>query len=185
GANINTCKVAVDDVIYKDQDGNWKPKKVTVLGTDGKVLRAGKDYEITKYTRDAAGKKAIEADAKLNAGTPVYVWVEAKGANYTGTVIGTYRIAKQDIGKLSASLDPKAYTGKEVKLSIGDIRWKSGGKVVNDVTFDFIESTYTNNVNKGKATVVVKGTGNYGGTKTITFTIGSKGILWWWRNLFN
>ncbi len=23
------------------------------------------------------------------------------------------------------------------------------------------------------------------GSKTITFTIGTKGILWWWRNLFN
>ena len=54
-----------------------------------------------------------------------------------------------------------------------------------DVTFDFDEDSYKNNVNKGKATVVVKGTGNYSGTKTITFTIGSKGILWWWRDLFN
>ncbi len=72
-----------------------------------------------------------------------------------------------------------------MKLSKGDIKWKSGGKFANDVTFDFDENSYKNNINKGKATVIVKGTGNYGGTKTVTFTIGSKGILWWWRNLFN
>ncbi len=187
GANINTCKVAVDDVIYKDQNGNWKPKKVTVLGTDGKSLKAGKDYDDKniRFTSDEEGEYPIEPDAKLDADTPVYVWVDAKGTNYAGTVMGTYRIMAQDIGKLTASIEPKAYTKSAVKLDKYDITWKLGGKAVNDVTFDFDDSTYTNNVNKGKATVVVKGTGNYGGTKTITFTIGSKGILWWWRNLFN
>ncbi len=186
-ADIDSCTVAVDDVVYKDKNGNWKPKKVTVYGTDGKALKVGKDYDdkTMRYTSDPEGEEEILPNAKLDAGTTVYVWVDAKGTNYTGTVKGTYRIMKQDIGKLSATLDPKAYTGKEVKLSKGDIRWKSGGKITNDVTFDFDENSYKNNVNKGKATVVVKGTGNYGGTKTITFTIGSKGILWWWRNLFN
>ena len=187
-ADINTCTLKIDDVVYKDKNGNWKPKKVTVLGADGKALKAGKDYndKTIRYTSDPEGNDVILPDAKLDANKTVYVWVEAKGTNYNaGTVRGTYRIAKQDIGKLSASLDPKAYTGKEVKLSKGNIRWKSGGKITNDVTFDFDENSYKNNVNKGKATVVVKGTGNYGGTKTITFTIGSKGILWWWRNLFN
>ncbi|MBQ7581574.1 MAG: preprotein translocase subunit TatA, partial [Lachnospiraceae bacterium] len=118
-----------------------------------------------------------------NAGMATFT-VIGKGS-YTGTASGAYRIVAQDISKLTATLDPKAYTGKEVKLTKGDIKRKSGGKFINDVTFDFDEDSYKNNVNKGKATVVVKGTGNYGGTKTITFTIGSKGILWWWRNLFN
>ncbi len=121
---------------------------------------------------------------KVSAGTEIEVTVSGKG-NYTGTATGTYRIVAQDISKLTATLDPKAYTGKAVKLNKGDIKWKSGGKFVNDVTFDFDEDSYKNNVNKGKATVVVRGKGNYGGTKTITFTIGSKGIFWWWRNLFN
>ena len=187
-ADIDSCTVAVDDVVYKDKNGNWKPKKVTVYGTGGKALKAGKDYDdkTIRYTSDPEGNNVILPDEKLDVGTTVYVWVDAKGTNYNaGTVKGTYRIMKQDIGKLTATLDPKAYTGKEVKLVRGDIRWKSGAKAVNDVTFDFDENSYKNNTNKGKATVIVKGTGNYGGTKTITFTIGSKGILWWWRNLFN
>ncbi|MCR5268628.1 MAG: leucine-rich repeat domain-containing protein [Lachnospiraceae bacterium] len=184
-ANINTCKVTVDDVIYKDKNGNWKTKKISVTGTDGKALKKT-DYEITGYKYKGGSKdgQPVGQEDKVGAGTEIEVTVSGKG-NYTGTATGTYRIFAQDISKLTASLDPMAYTGKAVKLGRGDIRWKSGGKPVDDVTFDFDESSYKNNVNKGKATVVVRGTGNYGGTKTITFTIGSKGILWWWRNLFD
>nr|MCR5267804.1 leucine-rich repeat protein [Lachnospiraceae bacterium] len=184
-ANINTCKVVVDDVIYKDKNGNWKPKKVTVYGTDRKALKKT-DYEIQGYKYKGGDKdgQPVGQEDKVGAGTEIEVTVIGKGS-YTGTASGTFRIVAQDISKLTATLDPKAYTGKAVKLNKGDIKWKSGGKFVNDVTFDFDESSYKNNVNKGKATVIVKGTGNYGGTKTITFTIGSKGILWWWRNLFN
>ncbi|MCR5509105.1 MAG: leucine-rich repeat domain-containing protein [Lachnospiraceae bacterium] len=186
-ADISTCDIVVDDVIYKNIKGNWKPKKISVTGPDGKALKAGKDYDdkTIRYTSDVEGMNEILADASLDAGNPVYVWIKAKDTNYTGTVMGIYRIVAQDIGKLTATLDPKAYTGKEVKLNKGDIKWKSGTKTVTGVSFYLVENSYKNNVNKGKATVVVKGTGNYGGTKTITFTIGSKGIKWWWRNLFN
>ncbi len=186
-ANLNECQVTANAVVYTEKKGNWKTKKITILDADGKALKAGKDYDdkTIRYTHDAEGTDEIGAEEILNAKDVVYVTVQSKGSTYTGSVTGSYTIAAQDIGKLTASLDPKAYTGKVIKLSRGDIKWKLGGKAVNSVTFDFIESTYTNNVNKGKATVVVRGTGNYGGTKTITFTIGSKGILWWWRNLFN
>ena len=34
--------------------------------------------------------------------------------------------------------------------------------------------SYSNNINKGTATAVIKGTGNYSGTKTIKFKIGQK-----------
>ncbi|MCR5589958.1 MAG: leucine-rich repeat domain-containing protein [Lachnospiraceae bacterium] len=186
-ANLNNCQVVANAVVYKEKEGNWKTKKITVLGPDGKALKAGKDYDDKniRYTKDEAGLNVIGDKETLGAGDTVYLTVQSKESTYTGSVTGSYTIAAQDIGKLTASLDPKTYTGKAVKLSQSDISWKSGGKAVNDVTFDFIESSYTNNVNKGKATVLVRGTGNYGGTKTITFTIGAKGILWWWRNLFN
>lgn len=186
-ANLNECQVTANAVVYTEKKGNWKTKKITILGVDGKALKAGKDYDdkTIRYTHDAGGTDEIGAEEILNAKDVVYVTVQSKGTTYTGSVMGNYTIAAQDIGKFTASLDPKAYTGKVIKLSRGDIKWKLGGKVVNDVTFDFDDSTYTNNVNKGKAAVVVRGTGNYGGRKTLTFTIGSKGILWWWRNLFN
>ncbi|MCR5222870.1 MAG: hypothetical protein K6D90_08405 [Lachnospiraceae bacterium] len=129
-----------DDVVYSNKNGNWKTKKVTVLGPDGKALKAGTDYDKSiHYTSDPEGETEIDPTAKLDAGTTVYVWADAKGTNYSGTAMGSYRIVARDIGKLTATPDIKLYTGKAVKLSKGDIRWKSG----------------------------------------------TKGILWWWRNLFN
>ena len=50
---------------------------------------------------------------------------------------------------------------------------------------DYEIVSYTANRNKGTAEVALRGRGDYGGTKTVSFTIGTKGILWWWRNLFN
>lgn len=71
---------------------------------------------------------------------------------------------------------------------VSDLNSKGGESVTIDMLRDFeiIESTYKNNINKGKATVIVHGTGDdWGGFKTLTFTIGSKGIVWWIRNLLN
>ena len=39
--------------------------------------------------------------------------------------------------------------------------------------------TYENHTKKGKAKVTLRGIGNYGGEKTITYTIGAKKLLWW------
>ena len=47
------------------------------------------------------------------------------------------------------------------------------------------KSTYQKNVDKGTASVTVRGTGVYGGTKKVTFTIGTKKISWWQRLLNN
>ncbi|MBO4835720.1 MAG: hypothetical protein J5483_06375 [Lachnospiraceae bacterium] len=72
-----------------------------------------------------------------------------------------------------------------IKLEPEDIVWKLGGKLIDAVDFTIDESSYKNNVAKGSASVVVYGNGIYGGSKTVTFKIGTQGILWWWGNLFN
>ena len=154
------------------------------MDTDGKKLSAGTDYEKTvAYTYKESGKTVADNDV-VPERTTIVVTVTGKG-KYTGTVTGEYRVVAKDIGKVTASVEPKTYTGRSVTLSDGDITFKSGKTVLKDVTYIIDESSYKNNVKKGKATVIIKGTGEYGGTKKITFTIGSKGFLWWWRNLSN
>ncbi len=181
--------VTANDVVYKDKAGNWMTK-VTVVDRDGRKLTAGKDYDKDiRFTSDAAGENPIPKDAKLDPGTVVYVTVKAKeGSAYTGSVTGTYRIIKNDISKLSASIGPKTYTGEEVRLEKKDIIWKQGSSPVDlpEENYEIVESSYKNNVNKGKTAVTVRGTGDeWGGSKTLTFTIGPRGFLWWWRNLMN
>lgn len=59
----------------------------------------------------------------------------------------------------------------------------NGTKLVHGTDYIIDESTYTNNTKKGKATVILRGTGkNFGGERKVTFTIGSK-LLIWWKNL--
>nr|MCR5330082.1 hypothetical protein [Lachnospiraceae bacterium] len=184
-------KVIVKDVVYQNRPGKWKAK-ITVAGPDGKALKAGTDYENTiKYTYDGGDLDGTEipAGATLDAGTVVKVTVKAKGRSYTGEATGKYRIVKQDIGKLKASVAARLYTGRAVTIANGDIRWKNGKTKLNDVTFEIDGDSYRNNTNvstkKKTATVKVKGIGNYGGSTTVTFRITRKSILWWWRDLFN
>lgn len=40
---------------------------------------------------------------------------------------------------------------------------------------------YSNNINKGTATVTIKGINDCGGVKTVKFKIKKKSFLWWWR----
>ena len=60
---------------------------------------------------------------------------------------------------------------------------KSGKTVLDSSDFEIV--SYANNVNKGTATVTIKGVGNYGGTKTVTFKITQRSFLdAVWRLLF-
>ncbi|MCR4738825.1 MAG: leucine-rich repeat protein [Lachnospiraceae bacterium] len=181
-ADMQACNIQVTakDVVFQDKPGKWI-SKITVTDADGKALVAGKDYDNKNiiYSYDKAGEQEIDSKSVVSADTTVYVTVTAKGASYSGTATGSYRIVERDIGKLTATVTvPKSYTGKPVKLKPGDITWKSGNKPVENVTFKIDETTYKNNINKGKATVTLRGTGIYGGTKTVTFNIGTRGLLW-------
>ena len=77
-----------------------------------------------------------------------------------------------EISSLSfTGVDKKAYTGKEIKPDVvikkGSTKLKKG----TDYTL-----TYKNNVNTGRATIIVKGKGNYTGTKTMYFNIVPKKV---------
>ena len=179
----NGIKVLVNDVEYRNRTGNWK-SAVSLVDPDGKKLVANVDYDarniVYKYkdTGVVVGDKDIAQPDRV-----IQVRVNAKNTTYSGYVEGEYRIlaAGHDISKLTVTVDPKIYTGRAIKLTPADIKWKQGAKVLNDVTIEIDESTYKNNTAKGRATVVVRGTGDYGGEKTITFNIGVRTFLWWWR----
>ncbi|MBO5208746.1 MAG: Ig-like domain-containing protein [Lachnospiraceae bacterium] len=198
GKIIMTAK----DVVYKNKKNAYK---TTVVLTDanGKKLQAGKDYEKTliyTYAEDTflcgtdggiivrnAGE-LVESTDIPDAGTTIKVTVKGKGAYAGGETQSelstTYRITSADISKAKVKVSAKVYNnGRPVTLTEENLVITLNGatlKLGEDYVID--ETTYTNNTKKGKATVVIKGTGNYGGTKKITFTIGSKTLVWW-KNL--
>ena len=98
-----------------------------------------------------------------------------------------YRIVRADISKAKVTVRAKEYlNGQPVILTEEDLRITASGsqeplQYGTDYTID--SSTYRKNQNKGKAAVTIRGLGNYGGERKVTYTIGAK-LLVWWKNLF-
>lgn len=201
-SSSHKVKLVLKDVVYKDAPNKCKTS-VTLIDANGAKLSAGKDYDKSvtfTYGQDTVVPTAdgseiiretgapVEADDIPNAGTIICVTAKGAGA-YKGDgnafISGTYRIINSDISKAKVSVKAKEYqNGDPVTLSPDDIEVTLNGTVLTygeDYAID--NTSYTNNLKKGKASVVLKGLNeNYGGEKKITFTIGSK-ILVWWKNL--
>lgn len=131
------------------------------------------------YVTRTKGDTVDEFDI-VPAGTVIRVTVQGEG-NYKGSIDTTYRVVKNDINKLTVVINdgkPFAYSTRDIRLNKDDIVFKKGREVLTDVTYEIDETSYKNNINKGKASVVLKGYGDYGGSKTVTYTISNKQFKW-------
>lgn len=170
--------LTVADVPFSDKAGKYISKPI-LTDADGKKLTAGKDYEDIVYTLEDG--TILSNKDKLDAGTEVKVSVKGKGA-YTGELNGAYRITVSDFAKAKASISAQAYTGREITLKSDDVTVKVDGiLLIYGEDYEIIEGSYSNHIKKGKATVRIKGKGNYGGIKTAEFKITAKQFVWFWR----
>ncbi|SFH99059.1 Listeria/Bacterioides repeat-containing protein [Pseudobutyrivibrio sp. OR37] len=186
--NVNSSKVKSAPVL-NDMDDNGKLKK----------LVAGTDYEKNIYyeyvnIKDPITKKQgnTYVDAGRAVGDPVDKYdvipvgtiiqgtVKGKGA-YTGDITFTYRIISANVSSASVSIAKDSnlkngldYTGKARYIKKSDLVVKFGKNTLTANDYDIVN--YQNNVKKGKATITIKGKGNYGGTKKYTFNINPKTI---------
>lgn len=118
----------------------------------GTILSNGTDYRVT-YSNN------------VNVGLAT---VTVTGINrYSGTASATFRIVAQNIGRATPSrVADQMYDGKNKTPSVSatsdGITLKSG----TDYTV-----VHLNNKNPGKASVVLKGSGNYTGTLTVNYNI--------------
>ncbi len=151
--------------------------KATVVDRDGNALKPAQ-YTVKIY-KTADGPEAYGAKDKLTAGATVYVEAAYKdNVNLTGsTPRAEFKVGK-DISKAKFALKKglkKAYTGIPVQLEEGDmtvtLRGVSGQLKLGE---DYVIAAYSNNINKGTATAVIKGIGDYSGTKTVKFKITQK-----------
>lgn len=188
-ADINRLSLTATDKVWQNK-GNIYKTKVVIKDIDNKALSAGRDYdknlvytyhEDTQFadgTAKTAGT-AISSKDIIPAGTAIGVTVNAKGPNYYGSIYGIYRIAKVDIGKAAVKIPTQIYTGKAIKPD-DEIEIKLNRKLLSKENYEIV--SYNNNINRGTATVTIRGKNDCGGTKTVKFSIRSKGFLWWWRN---
>ena len=153
------------------------------------------DIQGGSITRNA-GETVQETDIP-EVGTVIRITVQGMGS-YVGETSATlstvYHIVTADISKAKVKqVNAKTYdNGKAVFLNVNEFPDENMDENTNksvcdiEVTLngqtlrpgiDYVvdNDTYVGNTKKGKATVVIKGTGkDYGGTKKISFTIGSK-----------
>lgn len=180
---IGECNISIQDKVASTKAGSWKQKSFTITDVNGKKLAAKTDYDSksVKYYSDEDCTQEIE-DATLVPDTVVYVKVDGC-KNFTGSIVGSYRISKINIKGAKVKVAAKEYTGAEITLDAEDLVVTIGSgkkKVTLDSTmYEIIPDSYRNNVKTGKASVVIKGIGDYCGTKTVKFSIKKKGFTWW------
>lgn len=194
--DLGRLTLTAQDKTYRNKRNSFATK-LTITDLDGKCLQPGTDYQkvfACFYTEETAvdtagggtvvraAGAAVDKDDIIPARTVLKVRVTAaEGGNYTGTLEGTYRIVKADIASASVSVQKQIYTGQPVTLEKNQLTVKVKGKELDDSQYEIVPGSYKNNVHKGTASVTVCGVNNYGGTKTVRFTIRPKGFFWWWR----
>lgn len=146
------AKATVSGIKNKTYNGSAQTQ-APVVKISGKTLAKSKDYTLS-YKNNK------------NAGTAT-VTIKGKG-NYTGSIKKSFKIAKRDFAKVKvSSIAKQLYTGSALKPA-PMVKWGST-KLKNGTDYTV---SYKNNVKLGKATVTIKGKGNYTSkTKTCTFTI--------------
>ena len=116
------------------------------------TLRSGKDFVLT-YKNNK------------NAGTGVAVF--AGRGNFQGSKSVSFSIGKADLSHASVSVaSAGAYTGKAKTPAV---KVTSSGRALSKGS-DF-NLSFRSNKDAGKATVTVEGTGNYKGSKSVSFSI--------------
>lgn len=151
--------ITSENVYYTGLDATTE---ITVKAKDGTPLEEEKDYVITGYKNNK------------NAGT-AYVTIRGNG-NYTGTRDVPFQIIAPDVSdrfRISDIAD-QVYTGSAIEPQVS-VAVAEGESEIR-LTSDEYELDYENNINVGTASVIVRGTGNYGGAKRVTFKITAKSI---------
>lgn len=144
-----------------------------VLTDDGKKLSAGSDYDKNLKYYNMNGE---EIDKNYNPSKDEVITVKIIGkGNYSGEATATYKIIDKamDIGKSKIKLlNNKYYTGKEIILDKEkDIEITLNGKKLDSSKYEIIGDSYTNNIKCDTAKVTIRGIGEYGGIRQISFKI--------------
>lgn len=170
--------VVVTNPVKASRAAGYTYKPSVAVYDNGVILKANVDYTI-----DYSG--CIQ-QSDVSAGTYAgYVTLQAKNS-YTGVRRVAYRIVEKSLGKSTISIASQEYTGFAVTLDTSTTAGRSqftatytdeiNGTVTLTPGVDFVVDSYKRNTKAGKATVILRGIGEYSGTKTVTFNIARKQI---------
>ena len=186
----NNTKVGnIAKVVIKGK-GNYSGSVTKTFNIEQQSLRAenikiyvsdaqtGKNPAVTVY--DANGKKlAVKSDYRTEIDKEKRTVTITAGKNglYKDSVEKDYRELPKKQLVTSVTLkktQPKSfeYTGEEIKLEQDWLTVKAGKTELGKNEFEIIG--YVNNIQKGTATVIIKGCGEYGGIKMYNYKVKAK-----------
>ncbi len=156
--NLSGFTVSVSQGSISDSGEFIKPV-VTVNDASGKTLIDGTDYSVS-YILNVQSRTAT-------------AYIVGMGT-YTGKASKTFSLTGIDFTKLDAQLEYSSaeYTGFELRPNV-TVTDKNGNVLT---PFRDYTVSYSGNINKGTATVAIKGNGAYIGTITKSFAIGNADI---------
>ena len=146
--NISECTINVPSMLYTGKALKPTPR----IKYSGKNLVKDRDFTVS-YKKN------------INTGTGTAI-ITGKGS-YSGSKTVKFKINKASIAKASvAKIKDKKYNHKFQKPSVTIKYYGKKLKKKKDFTV-----SYKNNKRKGTATVIIKGKGNFKGTKKVKFKI--------------
>lgn len=175
--DLSELTMSVTDLKYKANQNKVSAyqAKVKIIGKNGKSLEAQKDYVLKYYDVNAGvvlDTNITKEDLKkVQAGDLIEVTAsEGSKKNYVGTLVGTYQLRdEKNINSAKAVVDVQVYDGTKKTPRI-TLTWGKNKTPLKEGT-DYEIVSYNNNVNKGTAAMIVRGLGEYSGTKSIKFSI--------------
>ena len=171
-AGITVSGITAKD---KDYDGTTKAElnfdQVELTGkvsTDDLTVTADGAFENV----NAGEGKTVTISNLVLGGTSVNNYKLAETGQQTATT-ATINAVSLDFGKFSVNTDAQTYAAKQITPTVSSDTYRQGA--------DY-EVTYGENINAGEnvGTITIKGTGNYKGAKTYTFTISQKELTLTW-----
>lgn len=186
--------VTTTDVVYKPKPNICKTTLV-ITDSNGKKLVAGKDYDKTityTYAADTwvtqngneeeqyrKSGSVVEPEDIIPPDTEIVATVtalEIGNCCYTGSLSKTFRIGNVNISKAKVTVKNTFTHSKEgVWLKQSDLEVKIGDDTLAEK--DYTIESHSKNDKAGKATIVIRGKGNYCGTKKFTVNIGARTFL--------
>lgn len=202
--NENGITVVAKDKVESTKNNGYR-QSFKVYDADGKAL-GNKDYDNQDVTytliqtSNADGtinnvEELLNNNSVVPSGSVIQITVKGKGNYAGGTATGTYRILENshDISKATIQIDNQDYTGKPILIT-EQSQFKEGkvfikiGKEKKELILgediEVVPNSYVKNVNKGTAKVTFRGINDFGGTKTVTFKIGTRSINDFWHGIF-
>lgn len=125
----------------------------------------------------------IDKNSTFAVGDTLRVVIQGKGG-YENSVSADFRIVQKLLKKATFKITKQRYTGSALELEKEDFSKAvyAGVELVYGRDYEIVPGSYKNNLEKGEATVVLVGKGQFGGRKTVAFKIARKEIVWWSGN---